>query len=532
MYKILLADDEGIELDALTYILEKNFIGQCTIESAKTGYDAVELAERFRPDIVVMDIRMPGINGIEAIQSIQAISPGIVFIVLTAYDKFEYAKEAISLSVLEFLTKPVNRLVFADTMKRAMNKVEAERKARSTALKTRERMENMLPVLENSFVYLLLMQNDDPEAYRRLSDILGVDAPCATVLVLELTQMVGGDILELDVKVSQVYAAIRTLVKESFTSIVGPAMANRVIIVRPSPEPENEYYERLLLIEQGRALAHRVEDKIGSECKLGIGTTVPMEKLGESYLQAVKAVKHCKGIVSHFNDLPIVPDYETGYPVDREKHLEEMILKGDVGTASADAEFLFQWMTEHYPDHDMAIRLKVLEFVMRAEFKVFHEGGLKYHFLDRDDYLQTVLAAESYEELRAWFVRKIAESTRNASTKADEKANRIIAKAKTYIDRNFCRELTLEEVSREVHVSPYYFSKLFKEQTGDNFINYITLKRIETAKQLLRDGRLNVKNICCEVGYSDPNYFSRLFKRFEGVTPTEFREQVSKEGSV
>ena len=114
MYKILLADDEGIELDALTFILEKNFPGQCTIETAKTGCDAVELAERFRPDIAIMDIRMPGINGMEAIQAIQATSPGILFIVLTAYDKFEYAKEAIRLSVFECLTKPVNRLVFAD----------------------------------------------------------------------------------------------------------------------------------------------------------------------------------------------------------------------------------------------------------------------------------------------------------------------------------------------------------------------------------------------------------------------------------
>ena len=527
MYKILLADDEGIELDALTFILEKNFPGQCTIETAKTGYDAVELSERFRPDIAVMDIRMPGINGMEAIQAIQAISPGILFIVLTAYDKFEYAKEAIRLSVFDFLTKPVNRLVFADVIRRAMTKVDAERKARTAALKTRERMENMLPVLENSFVYMLLMQSDDPAAYTRLFDMLGIDAALATVMVLELTKMLGGDILDLDIKASEVYSSIRGLVKESFVCVVGPAMANRVIVVRPAAESENEYYERLLLIEQGRALAHRVEDKIGVECKLGIGSTVRLSRLCESYAQAVKAVKHCKGIVSHFNDLPIVSDYETGYPAEREKHLEEMIVKGDAQSASADAEQFFQWMVDRYPDHDMAIRLKVLEFVMRAEYNVFHEGGgIKYHFLDRDDYLQTVLAAENFEELKGWFMRKIAESARNVNTKADEKANRVIAKARAFIDRNFNRDLTLEEVSREVHVSPYYFSKLFKEQTGDNFINYLTIKRVETAKQLLADGRLNIKNICTEIGYNDPNYFSRLFKRFEGVTPSEYREQV------
>ena len=527
MYKILIADDEGIELDALTFILEKSFPGQCAIETAKTGYDAVELAERFRPDIAVMDIRMPGINGMEAIQAIQATSPGILFIVLTAYDKFEYAKEAIRLSVFEFLTKPVNRLVFADVLRRAMGKVDSERKARNTALKTRERMENMLPVLENSFVYLLLMQSDDPAAYARLFDLLGIDSKYATVMVLELTRMVDGDMLDLNIKTSEGYSAIRGLIKESFPCVVGPAMATRIIVIRPAEEPENEYYERLLLIEQGRALAHRVEDKCGVECKLGIGPSVPLGRLCESYTQAVKALKHCKGIVSHFNDLPIASDYETGYPAEREKHLEEMVLRGDAQTAIADAEVFFQWMVERYPEHDMAIRLKVLEFVMRAEYNAFHEGGgLKYHFLDRDDYLPTVLATESFEELKVWFLRKIAESARNVSTKADEKANRVVAKARLFIDRNFNRDLTLEEVSREVHVSPYYFSKLFKEQTGDNFINYLTQKRVDTAKQLLADGRLNIKAICNEIGYNDPNYFSRLFKRFEGVTPTEYREQL------
>lgn len=308
-------------------------------------------------------------------------------------------------------------------------------------------------------------------------------------------------------------------------------MANRVIIARPSTESENEYYERLLLIEQGRTLAHRVEDKIGVECKLGIGATMPMGKLCESYSQAVKAVKHCKGIVSHFNDLPIVPAFESGYPIEWEKHLEEMVLKGDVQSALSDAEQFFQWMVGQYPDHDMAIRLKVLEFVLRAEYSVFHEGGIKYHFLDRDDYLQTVLATKNYDELKTWFLQKIAESARNVTTKADEKANRIVAKARAFIDRNFQRDLTLEEVSREVHVSPYYFSKLFKEQTGENFINYLTLRRIDTAKQLLAEGRLNVKSVCTEIGYNDPNYFSRLFKRFEGVTPTEYREQLAKEAN-
>ena len=109
MYRILLADDEGIVRDSLKMIIEKNFPGQCEIEMARTGRDVIELAEIFRPDIVFMDIQMPGINGIEAIREIKKVNQTAEFIVLSAYDKFDYAKEAVNLGVLEYMTKPFEK---------------------------------------------------------------------------------------------------------------------------------------------------------------------------------------------------------------------------------------------------------------------------------------------------------------------------------------------------------------------------------------------------------------------------------------
>ena len=109
MYRIMLADDEGIMLEALKNIITSNFGGECEIATAKTGRAVVELAERFRPDIAFMDIQMPGLNGIQAMKEIQKTNKNIIFIVISAYDKFGYAKEAINLGVLEYLTKPVNK---------------------------------------------------------------------------------------------------------------------------------------------------------------------------------------------------------------------------------------------------------------------------------------------------------------------------------------------------------------------------------------------------------------------------------------
>ena len=145
MYRIMLADDEGIMLEALKNIITSNFGDECEIATAKTGRAVVELAESFRPDIAFMDIQMPGINGIQAIKEIQKYNQNTIFIVISAYDKFSYAKEAINLGVLEYLTKPVNKRVVIDVCMKAMRKVDEARQKRSDDLKIRENWKQWFP---------------------------------------------------------------------------------------------------------------------------------------------------------------------------------------------------------------------------------------------------------------------------------------------------------------------------------------------------------------------------------------------------
>jgi two-component system response regulator YesN len=133
---------------------------------------------------------------------------------------------------------------------------------------------------------------------------------------------------------------------------------------------------------------------------------------------------------------------------------------------------------------------------------------------------------DNYEHLRKWFLDKVLEACRNVITKREEQASGVIAKAKTYIEENYSKDISLDDVSRIVDISSYYFSKLFKEETGENFIEYLTNIRIEKAKKLLQNREISIKNICADTGYSDPNYFSRIFKKQVGVTPTEYRERV------
>ena len=142
MYRILLADDEGIMLESLKKIIESNFGNECEIHTAKSGRVVVEQAQAYPPDICFMDIQMPGISGIQAIREIQKFNSSVVFVIITAYDKFNYAKEAVNLGVMEFLTKPVNKKVILETCMKAMEKVDQTRQKRSDDLKIREKLES------------------------------------------------------------------------------------------------------------------------------------------------------------------------------------------------------------------------------------------------------------------------------------------------------------------------------------------------------------------------------------------------------
>lgn len=525
MYKIMLADDEGIVLDALSYIIKKSFGGECQICTAKTGRAAIELADEFQPDIVFMDIRMPGINGIEAIRELRQTHRSTVFIVVSAYDDFDYAKESIDLGVMAFLTKPLRRTVATEVLQKAMNQVDAARKKRTSNLMIREKLETAIPMLESGFIYSVLLQNISG-CYQNYCSLLGVEQSYGYIVIFEMRSAASAedDLVEQDTQALSAYGSCRDQIKTSFGSIVGPLMANRIVTAVPCETPEDEYTARLAIVEQCQALTQRLERRTGLSFRVGIGTILPMGQLYDSYRQALETLEQMKGSIAHFNDLPLEREWEQGYPNDLEYRLYDCVEAGNVASSRLMALQFFDQLLKQYSDYMMDIKLKVLEIVMRAEYIAFHTGGQTYHFLQRRGWLETVLAKDNPADLRDWYLEKVTDACRSVSQGKMDRSVSTVALAQEYIKKNYSRDLTLDEVSKEVHVSPYYFSKLFKDETGENFVEYLAKVRIAQAKRMLMDSSISIKQICLTVGYGDPSYFSRIFKKYEGVTPSEFRD--------
>ncbi len=149
-----------------------------------------------------------------------------------------------------------------------------------------------------------------------------------------------------------------------------------------------------------------------------------------------------------------------------------------------------------------------------------------YKFSGRTNYLDEVMGAKDLNQLKNCFFEKISAAARMVQDSQEEMQRTPVEKAINFINENYKNDISLDDISQMVGISAYYFSKLFKNETGTNFIDYLTNLRISKAKELLDLGRLSVKEIGMEVGYPDPNYFSRIFKKNVGKSPSEYKENL------
>ena len=528
MYRIMLADDEGIVTDSIRFIIDKEFKGLCEIETAKTGRSVIELAETFRPDIAFMDIQMPGINGIEAMKEIRRTNASTLFIILSAYDKFDYAKEAINLGVLDYLNKPFSKEMIVDVLERAMKQVDETKERRRQELSIKEKIETVTPIIESGFIYSILF-GENKSVTDNYRELLGIEEGYGYMVVISVIDAdsdsenpVGSGI-----RVQSGYTRIRDMIRGRLGCITGPLLSNKIICYFPAKSSKTDYDDRVKAIGRCEDFLAGLLEKTGISARIGIGSVQPLETASDSYKEALEALHFSKAEVAHASDLPIGCAYEPDYPADIEKKLFAAVGAGDKHLTREYAERFFTWMRETYPDALIDARLKCLEFVLWAERLAYESGGMTYRFLHRSDYLPSVMGCNDFDSLERWFSDKMSEASRNVAVKKEEKLDSIVEEAKEYIADNYAKDISLDEISGRVDVSPYYFTRLFKEETGETFLEYLTGLRIDKAKELMEDQDNSIKDICARVGYADPNYFSRIFKKTVGRTPTEYRAELS-----
>ena len=528
MFKLLIVDDEKIVIDAVTFIINKEFKEVITSHSAKSGREAIEKCLSFNPDIVLMDIRMPGINGIEAINEIKKTHLNVIFIIVSAYEQFEYAKEAIGLGVKDYILKPIIKKNLVSTLENVIKKLTIEKEKRRMELQNIENYQNLIPFIEHGFIYSMLLGDSYGNKVVEYKELLGLSEAGGYIMILEskVKETLGNtkDMLELQDE-QEYYKIIRDAFKCKCKCLIGPLMINRIVIFIPS-NLKVEYASRVESYEIASYVVNRL--KVFSNeltLNIGIGSYKSIKNISASYEEALRSLHYHKDKgIAHIKDITVEIDNISEYPKDEENRLIEMIINIDEKGAFDAFNKIYIWVLRNYKDSHKEGKWKLIELMMTID-RMAMDFGIKD---ENKSYLFIMNSIEEYLVLENWCRERIVHIIKNISELQKKKVNRVIVDAKLFIKKNFSNEITLEEVSKSVSVSPHYFSRLFKEETSENFIEYLTKVRIDRAKELMKTSNLSIKEICYKVGFADPNYFSHIFKKTEKLTPSEYIKNCNK----
>lgn len=532
MYTLLIADDEQLERQALRFIIEKRCADIRVIGETGDGKSAVSMAAEEKPDIVLMDIRMPELNGLEATRAIKTALPNTAIIILTAFDEFSYAKEALSIGASEYLLKPLHPNDLLQTLGKVVAKVGERKRREQEEAELRKNVEQAMPFIKNSFIQDLISGKiTDLANFQDRAGFLGIKADSGVILVANIDNFKkitrSASELERQIVKQRVYQQICEIVGQE--TLVVPFGGDEIIILigfTGKIEPE-------LVEPHVRAIATRIRDgitQLGISLTIGIGRYYddPLQ-MHKSYLEASSAEQQKYYIgdnqIIHIDDLPHLSEVVFHYPFNYERNLLDKVRCGERQQAK---EILRQLLHEIFTAQASIEMVKacVLELLIVLS-RAAVEGGASLEKLTLLNFncIKQLTDCADREEVRQWILDALDQFMDNMLENRTSMNVRLINKACAYIVENFHKSISLEEVAQTVHLSPYYFSRIFKAEKGCNFVDFLTKVRIDKAKQLLQNPEQTVVRVAAESGYQDASYFCRVFRQEVGVTPNQYRLQ-------
>ncbi len=524
MIKLLIVDDEYIVIESIRFIIEKHIPDVEIVGTARSGREAIEKALSLKPDIILMDIHIPGINGIEAIRHIKASNHDAIFVIISAYEYFQYAKEAVKLGVQEYLLKPLNKNKLIKIIHEICEIIETRREAVKREMILMEKINIIIPHMEGQFISSQLFNDCTQDNLPFYEEIFGMDLGSGYVMMALVDSTAGNsreEGLQNSLMKQQLFDLFTMQLKNLGPCLIGPPLLDRIVAYIPVDKVADSEIKNKAA-DLAKTVVVKLNQKIHISYKIGIGRAYPIEHLARSYQEAYRAASaYHKDKVAHFEDM--APSLQIHYPSDGERILLERILQGDVKEALEAFYDIFQGHICCGENFQMT-KLKLIELFMLIQRVIpleMNEGENP-----EIDYLFQLLEARDSSSLQLIYVNYLKNLLMRLQETKNKNLNGLILDAIAYIEENYRENISLDDVAKKINMSYHHFSRFFKESTGKNFIDYLTELRIDRARETLKDKTFNIKEICYEVGYTDPNYFSKIFKKSTGLTPTEYRNNV------
>ena len=531
--KVIIVDDEMKICQLILHLVDWEAMHMEVVGIANDGKAAYESICRNRPDIVITDIRIPNYDGLELIRMCRERFPSLYFIIISGYSEFEFAKNAIQYGVEDYLLKPIKKKELEHALLRIAEKYESSRSSEEEKDELRSIASTARDKVRQDFLNRVVGYSLRTHAEARLEPgEVNREYQCAfrpglfTVAMFRLFAANGAAVRE---PTEFLTAKLREIVCEEAApcckELLGTVFGSSVICLMNTDEDGLQAVEKKF---------HRVRLATSNELfanlspAIGVGTPYPsLNGVVESCREAERALLNrfssSDRYIFHFSDVKnsgmAVSDLIDG------KRREDLIAaqeRMDVGAILAYVDSLQNRLAQYRYDSSL-IYACILESI---EILQFGSKNYDVYFqrFDLEEARRKMGGILTYDGLFAWLKQEIIGKYQEFASRKEIAEKKPIRQAKQFIYDNFAHGLTLESVSDHIGFNPTYFSSFFKKETGKNFSEYLTELRMKHAKHYLISSDREIADIAEAVGYSDVKYFSKLFKKSAGISPSEYRK--------
>lgn len=539
MYHILLVDDEILVRDAIRENIDWKGMDCELVGDCENGQQAAEFVKNHHVDIVLTDICMPYMDGMELSHFLHDNYPDIVIVIFSGFGEFEYAKKAIQYNVSEYMLKPITAMELRGVIEKMKEKVDQRRKEKKkleTLTRTSQDYRKNAHIIRSKAIEALVScTRDIQESLGQLGEMgIVLDAPSYRVAVFDMDLY--SDIYQVDVEKRQESALMAFVLFNVTNEIVTRENAgiayqegnNRVCILFMGNH-SRDFSDKIMNI--CREIQQKVREVIGIEVSAGIGGWVksPTELL-HSHNLAEKAIRY--RYLLGGNLLIDMEEKRT----DRRISLEDSLNSLTTALKTGNREGMNLALARMEKDIKDAMVEKTqacvcLQQIVRAaeSCRESISSENEERAVKRDDLIRQITEQKVFQRAIALVKEYVGEVFDELSQMNSSSGQRQAALAIDYIQNNYMDpDLSLNGICSYLNISTSYFSTIFKEMTGETFIEALSRTRMEKAKELLENTTLKNYEIAEKVGFSDPHYFGISFKKMTGKTPTEYAREKRK----
>ncbi|RTE10173.1 response regulator [Paenibacillus whitsoniae] len=534
MLKVLIVDDEYYFRQALKISLPWEELGFQIAGEAKNGQEALTLMSEVCPDIVLVDINMPIMDGMEFIQKAKQSEQETKFIMLTGQSEFVYAKMAVQLGVFNYVLKPIDEDEIKTSLLEIKNLIQKERSVKLDYERLKKQAKEHMPMLKERLLneWLQGSRAIDPLTSAERLQYLGIylQAPCHRVAVVDIDAQ--DDLVaeeDMHIRKLAVQDIAQDFIQNTYPFASCHDTNDRYVMIIGVPPGSYDQVESIF-----EAIRKSVQVNLGCTVTIGVGNEYPaFASISVSYREALYALKH-RFVLGGNQVIPHAMIAEAGMKVSlfSVERRTALLMSMRIGNISETEEWLRTFFLDVRSKNASMEMMFVaaldivstcLEFLdeMSQSFEhVFQEGF-------QTDVIQLIQQMNSFGELERWIHHLILSVIRHVHGRKQNRAAKVVDEVKAYIHTHYGNEeLRIVDLAKSVHMNYNHLCYVFKKETSLTINDYLTELRITKAKGLFDRGEKIVQHVASQVGYADANYFSKCFKKYIGIAPSKYVDNI------